>query len=326
MTENIQEKIEDKIIDCINLTAGGRLVIFKPEKKGFEDYLAVGKKGNYKEKEIYFEIISLAGQVRLKGHPSNFVKDFIKDDFQPSQNFYLLFVFFNEITQKISDNIWLVPSLYFRDAAEVVKSQEGENILRFQAPTDIKNKNEYSKFIVDAKELGKLILDALERGGEFEFKEAEYGRQGAVNLDSLKEFLCEARRSTYAAGAPSIDNPRLLASKQLEFQKRDYFYRDIYFTGDKKIIGQEIVYQNSNPVWGMSYIGDAIGKLKTNFLKESLLRLSERCRFGEVCKYKKRELEYQDNGHGSLEEFFGKEKIFLEGKNIYKLDYQGGLL
>ncbi len=322
MIGNIQKEIEDKIIDYINSTTGGRLITFKPENNIFGADLAVERKGNYKGNEMYFKVSGLVG------HPKdgNFIKDFVKGDFRPDINFYLLFVSFNEITQRMSENIWVVPSLYFRDSAEVVESAEGVNLLRFRALLDIKNKDKYSKFVVKISELGKLILNALEKDEEIEFEKADYVEQMEINLDSLREFLCEARRNTYAAGASSLDNPRLLASKQLEFQRGDYFYRDIYFMGDKKFIGQEAVYQNSKPVWGMNYIGNTISKLQTNFLRESLSKLSEKCRFGEVCKYKKRELEYCDNGQGNLDSFFGKEEIFLDGKNIYKLDYQGGLL
>ena len=76
----------------------------------------------------------------------------------------------------------------------------------------------------------------------------------------------------------------------------------------------------------MNYIGTSIGKLETVFLKESLFKLAEKCRFGGICEYKKREYKYQDQGQGNLEEFFGEEKIFVNDKSIYKLDYQGGLI
>jgi hypothetical protein len=80
----------------------------------------------------------------------------------------------------------------------------------------------------------------------------------------------------------------------------------------------------------MNYIGTAqespLGKLETAFLKESLFKLVKLCRFGGVCEYEKREFKYHDQGKGSLEEFSGEEQIFLEGKNIYKLTYQGALI
>jgi len=327
--DNNQEEIEGKVIDCINSGVAGRLVIFKPEKAPFGADLAVERRGKYKEKEIYFQINSLVGPVGSKGHFDNFVKDFLQESFKAEQNFYLFFIYFDEIKQKISDYIWLVPSLQFRDIAQVVKSPKGENLLRFEAPLNIKIKNNYSKFIVKTEELGLLILNAFESGGKFNFKNS-FEENKTTNLENLKEFLCEARRNTYAANNNPIDNPRLLASTQLEFRRGDYSYRDIYFDAEKRFIGQEIIYQDLKPIWGMNYIGTAqgapLGKIETAFLRESLFKLAEKCRLGENCEYEKREFKYQDQGQGNLEEFSGKEEIFSNGKNIYKLNYQGGLI
>ena len=96
----------------------------------------------YKEKEIYFQINSLVGPAK----DNNFVKDFLQESVKTDKNFYLLFVYFDEIKQKLSDYIWLVPSLQFRDITKVVKSSDGQNLLRFEAPLNFKDKNEYSKF------------------------------------------------------------------------------------------------------------------------------------------------------------------------------------
>ncbi len=267
----------------------------------------------------------------------------MQDDFKADKNFYLLFVYFDKVKQKINDYIWLIPSLQFRDIAEPVKSPEGKIFLRFQAPLDIYPvksakggvppeagqfnwvKNKYSKFLINIKELGKLVLSAIE-SGKLDFEDIIFQENKVINLERLKEFIAEARRNTYASDATPIGNPRLLGSVQLEFQKEDYFYCDIYFLGDQKFVGQEIVYQNSKPVWAMNYMGDAIGKTEVNFLKESLFKLSEKCRFGQVSEFEKREFKYKDEGQGNLEDFSGHEEIFLEQKIIYKLDYQGGLI
>jgi len=322
MSENIQEEIEDKVMDCINSGVAGRLIIFKPDKSPFGADLAIERRGNYKEKEIFFQVNTFVGPE----DSHNLVKDFSQESFKTDKNFYLFFVYFDEIKQKINDYVWLVPSLQFRNIAEIVKSPDGKNLLRFKSSLDVKDKNQYSKYIVESKELGKLIFDALENKGQFNFKEMGFKEKKVINLDNLKEFLFEARRNTFAASNTPIDNPRLLESTQLEFQKANYFYRDIYFSGDKRFIGQEIIYQDSMPIWGMNYMGNSIGKLETNFLKESLFRLSEKCRIGQICEYEKREYKYQDQGQGDIEDFFGREQIFLEGKNIYKLNYQGGLI
>jgi hypothetical protein len=322
MAENIQEKIEDKVIDCINSGVAGRLIIFKPEERDFGADLAVERRGKYKDNKMYFQINSFT---RHTGS-DNFVKDFLQKDFKTNGNFYLVFVYFDDVRQKISDHVWLVPSLQFRNIADILKSDENENVFRFQAPLDVKNKNKYSKFVVETKQLGKIILEAFVNGGKFDFKATDFEEKNVINLESLKEFLSEARRNTYATNAMPIDNPRLLESIQLEFQKGNYFYQDIHFLGGKKFIGLEIVYQDSNPIWGMNYFGDAMGKLETDFLKESLFKLSEKCRMGQACEHEKREYRYQNNGQGNLDNFSGKEEISLEGKNIYKLNYQGGLV
>lgn len=328
MTENIQEEIEDKVIDCINSGVGGRLIIFKPEENTLGADLAVERRGKYKEGEIYFQINSIVGPIK----ENSFVKDFLQENFKADKNLYLLFVYFDEVGQKLSDYIWLVPSTQFEDIAQVVKAGKpdgfsGKNLLRFQVSLNIKDTNNYSRFIVKTKELGNIILDALEKGGKFNFKEGGlFEEEKTINIGNLKDFLREARKNTYAANAVHADNPRLLASMQLEFQRGDYFYRDIYFSGGKGLIGQEIIYQDSKPVWGMNYTGSAIGKLETNFLKESLFKLAGKCRLGGTFEYEKREFKYKDQGQGGFEEFSGKEEIFLSGKNIYKLNYQGGLI
>jgi len=322
MAENIQQEIEDKVIDCINSEIAGRLIIFKPEKNELGADLAVEKRGEYKGKKIYFKINSLVGP----SVADSFIKDFPQDSFAVDNNLYLLFVYFDEVSQKIKDYIWLIPSLQFRDVAETIKPSDGQNLLRFEAPLDVKVKSKFSKFLVETKELGKLVLAALEKGGKFNFKEIDFSEQSNINIENLKDFLIEARRNTYASNNSPVDNPRLLGSTQLEFQKGDYSYRDVYFLGNKRIIGQEIVYQEATPVWGMNYSGSIIGKLETVFLKESLFKLSEKCRLGESCEYERRELKYQDNGSGALELFSGEEKIYSGTKNIYKLNYQGGLI
>ncbi len=322
MTDNIQEKVEDKIIDCINEGAAGRLIISKPDNNSMGIDLVVERRGKYKEKEFYFKVNSFVGPAKNK----NLVMDFSQETFREEENFYLIFAYFDEISQKIADHLWLIPSTFFRDTADVIESPSGEKLLRFENNLDFKNKNAYSKFIINTKELGELILDALEAGGKISFKNSEFNEKRPVNLDNLKYFLCEARRNTYASNSAHVDNPSLSGSTQLEFQRGDYFYVDFYFSGEKIFIGSEIIYQESKPVWVMNYRGSQIGVLETNFLKESLLKLSEKCRLGESCEYKKRELRYQNTGKGGMEDFSGKEEILSGEKSIYTLTYQGGAL
>lgn len=322
IVDNIPEIIENKIIDCVSFGISDRLIIFKPEKNKFVADLSVIRKGNYKEPPYDLKINSFFGKIEN----NKIAKDFAQKDFKADKKLLLIFAYFDEISQKISDYIWLVPSLEFRDIAEVIKTEDGEKLLRFEASLDFNKKNTFSKFLINKNDLGKILLDAFESKGKLNFGKTGFEEKKAVNLERLKEFISEARQNTYAGGYTPSDAPRLVGSSQFDFQKGDYAYRDIFFNGDKKFIGQEVVYLNSKPVWGVNYIGNTIGKLEANFLKQSLLKLSEKCRFGEVCEYEKREFKYQDQGQGNLGEFSGQEQIFVEGKSVYKLNYQGGLI
>jgi len=322
MTDKIQEQIEDKVIDCINTGAAGRLVIVKPDKNSPGVDLVVQRRGKYKEREFYLKINTLVGPTQN----IKFIVDFLEKSFRENENFYLLFVYFNEVSQKIADHIWLIPSSFFRDAAQVVMSPEGERLLRFEGDLDFRNQNAYSRFLINTIELGELLLDALEIGGGVVFKNLEFTKKRSVNLENLKYFLCEARKNTYAANAVGAENPKLSGSVQLEFQKGDYFYMDVRFSGEKRFTGMEVIYQESKPIWAMNYVGDQIGILETSFLREALHKLSEKCRLGEAVEYKKREFKYKNTGEGSIKEFSGEEEIFSGEKSIYRLDYQGGIL
>jgi hypothetical protein len=322
MTDNIKEAVEDKIIDSINSGIAGRLIIFKPEKKGLEDYLAIERRGEYKEDKIYLQINSLV----IPAKSVNFIKDFLQAEFKADKNSYLVFAYYNEITQKLEDYVWVIPSIQFRDIAEVIEQTSGKKLLRFESSSDFKSKNKYSKYLIDIKDLGDIILTALKEKIPLSFKAIDFEGKSTVNLESLKDFLCNARANTYAADSVGVENPRLLESVQREFQKASYFYRDVRFVGSKRVFGQEIIYQDSKPVWGMNYMGSHIEKLEELFLKEALLRLADKCRLGKNCDYEKREYKYQDRGHGNLEEFSGKEEVFLNNKNAYSLSYNGGII
>ncbi len=147
-----------------------------------------------------------------------------------------------------------------------------------------------------------------------------------IDFNGLKNFIAEARKNTYARDGRPVENPLLVDSKQLEYRKGEFFYRDIYFGGENNFAGQEIIYQNDKSIWSMVYCGSAEPPEVTDFLKKSLLDLSEKCRFGGKCEFKENDLKYKDEGEGTLERFSGGEEIFSKGESVYKLKYQGGLI
>jgi hypothetical protein len=319
----IEEEVKDKVIDSAIFGMGGRLLVLKPEKDPYGADLVVEKKGDYKGGgKLRIKVSSVIGPLAAK----KIAKDFYDNEVNASKDFYLMFVYFDRVSQKISEHAWLIPTIQFKEIALVAKASDGRKILKFEASLDAEREDKFSKFIINIKDLGDICFESLDSGKPVGFKKAIFVEERTVNLETLKEFISEARANTFAAANNPDDNPRLLGSEQQEFQKGEFFYRDIYFSGNKNFIGQEIVYLNSKPVWGMNYLGNQIGKQETSFLQSALLKLSAKCRFGENCEFEKREYKYEDFGQGNLDGFFGQEKIFVSNKEIYKLDYRGGLI
>lgn len=159
--QNAQEKIEDKIIDLINADANGRLIIFKPEKKDFMEDLIVERRGKYKEKKISLKINDLS----VFSTGAEFSKDFLEEDFKADKSFYLLFACFDSIKQKISEYVWLIPSLEFKNLADIAETPDKKRIFRFQVRSNFKEQNKYSKFLVSANGLGKLLIDIFYQRG-----------------------------------------------------------------------------------------------------------------------------------------------------------------
>jgi hypothetical protein len=319
-----QEDIENKIIDLIGEGAGERLIIFKPKENLESVDLVVKKRGEYKKKEtedIFLKINSLVSP----GDKDDFIFDVFQDKFEPSKNLYLMFVCFNEVDRNAS-NIWVIPSIAFRDIADSIKSSDGKTIFKFETKISLDNKDKYTKFLINTEDVGKLLLEIVESNGKYQFSESGFRENRIVNLEILKKVVIEARENTYALDSKSSDNPRILGSIQLEYQKTDYYYQFIYFRGKTHFSGQEIVYQNNRPIWTVNYFGSAISGEAEEFLKKFLLEFSGQCRFGENYETEKRSYKYQNIGHGSIEEFFGVEKMFFNNEEIFKTTYCGGIV
>lgn len=70
---------------------------------------------------------------------------------------------------------------------------------------------------------------------------------------ALKEFLVTAKINTYAGDGVLCASLRL-NSKDLHYNEGDLLYIDYYF-GSADFIGEEVVFENQKPIWGMNYYG-----------------------------------------------------------------------
>ena len=239
---NIEENIENLIIDLIAKGSEDRLIAFKPKEDTRSVDLVVKKKGEYKppispkqlkisskigrafstlhkatSRELSFQVNIFIGP----GKTYTITKDILQESFIPDKDFYLMFIFFDEVEQDVS-NIWIIPSFIFSETAELQKSEDNKATLRFETTVDIEKKDKYTRFLIDKKELGNFLLETIETKNNINFAKNSFAEDKVINLNGLKKFISEARENTYATGSKSTENPRLSGSEQLEYQKADY--------------------------------------------------------------------------------------------------------
>ncbi len=152
--------------------------------------------------------------------------------------------------------------------------------------------------------------------------------------EHLINFLVEAKRSTYASQGDEASAPPLLnGSKQLEYRNGDYFYRDIYF-GSGFFIGQETVEFGRHPIWSMVYSGGiiipeanwtVIGPIY-GFLRQALRLVDTESIFRGPKHYESEDYAFHNEYEGTISCFQGKETIVREGKKVYELHYNGGII
>lgn len=150
-----------------------------------------------------------------------------------------------------------------------------------------------------------------------------------MNKDKLLQFLLKARTKTYAGDEGEVESA-FEDSKQLEYKKDDYLYRDIYYTGKKKFMGLETIYYQQQPVWSMSYYGSCTEEPEEiyDFLKEALLKNWKDARTWKEVEWEKGDYKYlcKPDFEGSIEEMAGMEQIHKKDEQVYSFFYGGGLI
>ncbi|MER9327062.1 DUF5680 domain-containing protein [Mesorhizobium sp. M0152] len=149
-------------------------------------------------------------------------------------------------------------------------------------------------------------------------------------MDGLKTFILEAKSATYVGGgspSPACRN----ASHDIGYKRGSWHYLDSYF-GGTDFLGQEVVWQGDDPVWAMNYYGRILdpemidATIAGTVIKESLSALYGLGRFLGAFEYVVRQYRYVDNSNENVEGFLGIERIYVEHKEVYRLDYHGGLV
>src|SRR5690554_2776045 len=74
-----------------------------------------------------------------------------------------------------------------------------------------------------------------------------------ISSADIAAFVIRAKAACYVGDGSHL-LPYRLGAIDLQYQDGPFVYHDSYF-GDSDFLGQEVVYHERRPVWGMSYHG-----------------------------------------------------------------------
>lgn len=143
--------------------------------------------------------------------------------------------------------------------------------------------------------------------------------------ETLIKFLCEAKRETYAGDGEKMRSTRP-DSKDFVYKKDELKYIDTYL-GSNQFIGEEALWEENKPIWGMNYTGRVVDyPFEVSFLKEALKKVSEELPYRGPKFYIRGAYTYKCRVEGDFEWFVGCEKILYEGHKVYEAMFQGGII
>ena len=149
-----------------------------------------------------------------------------------------------------------------------------------------------------------------------------------MNEDALKKFLVRAKMNTYAGDGVLSASSRP-NSKDLHYKEGNILYIDSYF-GSADFIGEEAVFENEKPIWGMNYYGRMlVPQIPEGFshcLKSALRAIPQEFPFRGPVIFEHGRFTYRCSWQGSLSNFIGSEEIYLDDNCVYKLNFHGGYI
>lgn len=151
-------------------------------------------------------------------------------------------------------------------------------------------------------------------------------------------FLLDAKKQTYANSEVKKESASRLGSDDYHYEEmvegEKMIYHDTYF-GGTKFMGQEVVYRGGHiPKWGMVYYGITLDETLSEeamdkALRPALMKVGEDRSVLPVrgpSHYEQDGFTYTFQSEGTMECFSGEERIYQEGRLIYQLHCQGGLI
>lgn len=152
----------------------------------------------------------------------------------------------------------------------------------------------------------------------------------SVNLSTLTQFLKKAKLETFVSGKKPLKQDFI---RIFTYQEGVWLYEDRY-TGSIVDVGLEIVKCENIPIWGMSYRGGMLTNFNSTllstetfmFLKQALKNMPAEMPVRGGSSFNSGDWLYKNEIEGDVQNFFGKETIWLKKTPIYSRSYQGGIV
>ena len=150
---------------------------------------------------------------------------------------------------------------------------------------------------------------------------------GEYKMDKkIVEFLCRAKRETYASGNAKECIPCRPNSHDLKYCEGNLIYIDTYLGGEK-FVGEEAIWNDNIPLWSMNYAGRIVEEgFEGLFLKEALRIVNEEYPYRGPLSYENGEFKYECSFAGNFEWFDGEEVIYKNDVKIYECKFHGGVI
>lgn len=150
-------------------------------------------------------------------------------------------------------------------------------------------------------------------------------------MRALEQFIVDAKAASYMGGKAKEPVSSRMAAHELTYQRGPFRYLDAYY-GGTDFIGQEAVWENGEPLWAMNYYGRILdpdrldGQRAGTIIKSALSALYLENRFLGGFSFQHSLGEYIDESIGDVASFQGVERILVNDRLAYRLDYHGGLI
>lgn len=149
-------------------------------------------------------------------------------------------------------------------------------------------------------------------------------------MEELHAFIVEAKAAAYVGGRAAGLSSRA-GSHDIAYQRGPWSYLDSYL-GGTDFLGQEVVWFDGNPTWAMNYYGRILdpsmidGSRAGSVIRTVLPLMYAEGRFLGGFEHGVGEYRYRDESDGDHRSFTGIERILTDGREVYRLDYHGGLI